>query len=235
MDSPGPSPLVGVLVCILIGIGSMATASSDGRWVREQDDEVWVRWTVASNIDDKEELERGYIRFGAGYETIWGLDVYNNRSEPIYNVTLVPQVEGADLNLTLYETHAGDKPQHIYAFWGEIGSKHEGFVQEGFKAPEEPGAWTVRYIVLFETAEGENHYSVTTYQGEVVERETGPFEQVFESGDKQAPNASDTPSEDPGVWDAVPIGPAGGLLAAAGALSLAALSAPLLRDGRGRS
>lgn len=156
-----------ILIALLVAGGS--AAADHGNWVRHEDDDVWVKWNAVRHLETKAMLENATIEIDAGYEAIFFVDVYNNHTEPIHNVTLVPQPFWADLELTFEETYVGDPPQGIYAFFGEIEPKSNGLAVMGFRAPDATGPWMLRFQVHFEGPAGEQRFGTTTFHGDIVE------------------------------------------------------------------
>ncbi len=179
-----------IFIALALSLTAAGHEPHDPQQIRISDEDVWVKWSVASNLHSERELENGTINFKAGYSSAFGFIVYNNHSEPVTNVTLVPVVHGADINVTLHATYAGDPPQGFYAFWHEIPENGGKLVTASFKAPMTTGDYTLAMVVLFEDGNGTQRVGKTTYEGAIIEPpvEVGPLDAT---GGLQSQIASD--------------------------------------------
>jgi hypothetical protein len=137
-----------------------------------RDDDVWVKWSVVSDVHEKDRLENGTLRFPAGHEWSWGLKLYNNKSVHIEEVVVVPKMSGAPVNFSLSETHASGPARSDFAYWSvaEAGKNHL-VIMDMETHEDEKGPLSVKFMTFY-SVDGDRRFSITEYDAEVEERGT---------------------------------------------------------------
>jgi hypothetical protein len=138
-----------------------------------RDDDVWIKWSAVSNLQEKDRLENGTIHFPEGHEWTWGVKLRNNKSVNITDVTVVPQVDGPSIEYTLYETYAGGPAREDFAYWAEVEPTSDNLVIMHMKTKEgTEGSLDFDYLTFF-SVDGEERFSITEYNGKVEPSDDG--------------------------------------------------------------
>lgn len=189
--------LVGALLLVSVAPGTEATHEGGSpHQIRKDAPQVWVKGSFAGTLHEKEVLENGTSKVPPGESYVWRVNVVNNRTNPIFNVTLAAIPQWTWVNLTLHETMAGDPPQKIYAYWDVIEGNGQSFTTMEMVIPKDAsGPYRVVYLVTFENATGTNFYSATKIAGKIVpgleEATFLPEEQPPVAGTQLVPSKAD--------------------------------------------
>ena len=135
-----------------------------------EDDRVWAKWSLTSNLLTKAEVEQGQTVLVAGAHDRPAFILVNNHSAPIRNVTLVIIPRNLTLdNYVLSNTYAGEPPTGNYAFWRLIRPDNGGFVPlDLWVSPDARGPFVLEAFVTFTAPDGNISQSTTRIHGTVM-------------------------------------------------------------------